>query len=207
MRRIIMKKTPSLFKRDYEGTRLVLDEVVEGSEWVLAGEGVATVKYDGTSCKIDNGQLYKRYDRKLTKAASRRRRRGHQGPWSANDLKPAPRGWEPCEPEPNVHTRHWPGWLPVGDGPEDQWHREAFDEGDFTDGTYELVGPAIQGNPHGLENHQLWKHGAETFEDLPTDFEGLRQWLSEHHVEGIVWHHPDGRKAKLKRKDFGLTWP
>ena len=36
-----MKKTPSLFKRDYEGTRLVHDEVVEGSEWVLAGEGAA----------------------------------------------------------------------------------------------------------------------------------------------------------------------
>ena len=43
-----MKKTPSLFKRDYEGTRQVLNEVVPGSEWVLEGEGTATLKIDGT---------------------------------------------------------------------------------------------------------------------------------------------------------------
>lgn len=202
-----MKKTPSLFKRDYQGTRHVYDEVVEGSEWVLAGEGTATVKYDGTCCKVEDGQLYKRYDRKLTKAASRRRRRGHEGPWSASDLKPAPKGWEPCEPEPNVHTGHWPGWLPVSNEPEDQWHREAFAKGSFEDGTYELVGPAIQSNPHGLESHELWRHGAETFDAIPRDFEGLKQWLSDHLVEGIVWHHPDGRKVKAKRKDFGFPWP
>jgi hypothetical protein len=37
-----MKKIPSLFKRDYEGTRLVYDKIVPGTEWVPAGEGVAT---------------------------------------------------------------------------------------------------------------------------------------------------------------------
>ena len=26
-------------------------------------------------------------------------------------------------------------------------------------------------------------------------------------IEGIVWHHPDGRMAKIKRRDFGLSWP
>lgn len=43
-----MRKVISLFKRDYEGTRLVFDEVVEGAEWVVAGEGIATRKWDGT---------------------------------------------------------------------------------------------------------------------------------------------------------------
>jgi hypothetical protein len=45
-----MRKIVSLFKRDYEGTRLVHDEAVPGAEWVLAGEGTATRKFDGTCC-------------------------------------------------------------------------------------------------------------------------------------------------------------
>lgn len=24
-------------------------------------------------------------------------------------------------------------------------------------------------------------------------------------VEGVVWHHPDGRMVKIKTRDFGLT--
>ena len=55
-----MRKIPSLFKRDYEGTHKVYDEVVEGSEWVLAGEGVPTRKWNGTACMIEGGKLYKR---------------------------------------------------------------------------------------------------------------------------------------------------
>ena len=39
-----MKKIASLFKRDYEGNRQVINEVVEGCEWVLEGEGTATRK-------------------------------------------------------------------------------------------------------------------------------------------------------------------
>ena len=26
-------------------------------------------------------------------------------------------------------------------------------------------------------------------------------------LEGVVWHHPDGRMVKIKRKDFGYKWP
>ncbi len=37
-----MKKIKSLFKRNYEGNRQVYDCVVEGSEWVVNGEGSAT---------------------------------------------------------------------------------------------------------------------------------------------------------------------
>ena len=32
-----MKKIPSLFCRNYDGDRLVRDEIVPGSEWVAAG--------------------------------------------------------------------------------------------------------------------------------------------------------------------------
>lgn len=63
-------------------------------------------------------------------------------------------------------------------------------------------------NPHKLESHQLWRHGEETFEiEPPRDFEGLREWFKENEVEGIVWHHPDGRMVKIKRRDFDLPWP
>ena len=62
-----VQKIISLFKRDYENTRLVYDEVVPGAEWVVAGEGRATRKWDGTCCMVRNGVLYKRYDAKRGK--------------------------------------------------------------------------------------------------------------------------------------------
>jgi hypothetical protein len=48
------------------------------------------------------------------------------------------------------------------------------------------------------------------YEHVPRDFEGLRSFLKTldsrfspgHLAEGIVFHHPDGRRAKIKRKDF-----
>ena len=43
------KKIPTLFKRVYTDGRVtgITDEVNPGLEWVLAGEGQATVKIDG----------------------------------------------------------------------------------------------------------------------------------------------------------------
>src|SRR4051812_20540845 len=56
-----MQKIISLFQRNYDGNRLVRDEVTPGAEWVVAGEGVATRKWDGTCCMIRGAQLFKRY--------------------------------------------------------------------------------------------------------------------------------------------------
>lgn len=192
-----MKKIPSLFKRDYDGTKLVFDEIVEGCEWVAKGEGIATEKFDGTACMIKDGILYKRYDRKLNKKGGR---------------KPAPPGWEACEEAPNEHTGHWPGWMPVGDGPDDWRHRLAWAELEWglSDGTYELVGPKVGGNPHQLQGYHFWRHGADvriTVASTPRTFCELKEWFKGMNVEGIVWHHPDGRMVKIKRRDFGLPWP
>lgn len=179
-----MKKIISLFQRNYDGDRLVRDEVVPGAEWVLSGEGVATRKWDGTCCKVSDGKLFKRYDAK-------------QG-------KTPPPGFEPAQ-DPDPVTGHWPGWLPVGDGPEDQWFREAINNGIPPDGTYELVGPKIRGNPEQLENHYLVQHGVvDCCSSAPRDFDSIKEWLKNRDIEGIVWHHPDGRMVKIKKKDFGF---
>lgn len=182
-----MKKIISLFQRNYDGDRLVRNEVVPGAEWVVAGEGIATRKYDGTCCMVRDGKLYKRYDAK-------------QG-------KTPPAGFEPaqdCDPV----TGHMPGWIAVGVGPEDRWFREAFGPYEAhpvaPDGTYELIGPKINNNPERYENHTLITHGFEQFLDCPRDFDGIRAFLESHDIEGIVWHHLDGRMVKIKGKDFGI---
>lgn len=179
-----MRKIQSLFQRNYDGDRLVRDEVVPGSEWVLAGEGRATRKWDGTCCLIRDGRLYKRYEVK---------------PGS----KPPP-SFEPAN-EVDENTGKQQGWLPVGYGPEDKWHREAYNP-NLPDGTYELVGPKIQGNVEQFDEHVLIPHGVDVFAvDPPRTFEGLRQWFqSRTMIEGIVWHHDDGRMVKIKCKDFGI---
>lgn len=179
-----MKKIISLFQRNYDGDRLIRDDVVPGAEWVTIGDGVATRKFDGTCCMVRGGKLFKRYDAK----------RG----------KTPPPGFEPAQ-DADATTGHWPGWVPVGDGPGDQWHRQAFEmPGEYQDGTYELVGPAIQGNPEHFGIHQLVRHGKWVIPEAPRTFEALKAWFPDKDIEGIVWHHPDGRMVKIKVKDFGL---
>ncbi len=200
-----MQKIQSLFKRDYQGTRLIYDELVSGTEWVAAGEGVATLKVDGTSCMVHDGKLYKRYDRRLSDQAVKRKKKGYDGPWELTDYKAAPANWQAAEENADPNTGHWPGWLPISDTPDDKWHQEAFDPS-LSDGTYELVGPKVQRNLYNLQQHQLWRHGSETIES-PRTFDELKEWFQNHVVEGVVWHHPDGRMVKIKRKDFGYKWP
>jgi hypothetical protein len=177
-----MKKIISLFERNYDGDGLVHDEIVLGAEWVADGEGIATRKWDGTCCMIRDGKIYKRYDAKKGKTP--------------------PKDFEPAQDYDQV-TGHMPGWVPVGDGPEDQWHREGFkNSGNSANGTYELVGPKLQGNPEKLDFHQLIPHGVHILENVPRTFDGLRNYLKDVEFEGIVWHHPDSQMVKIKRKDF-----
>jgi len=179
-----MKKIISLFQRNYDTDRLVRDEVVPGAEWVPAGEGIATRKWDGTSCMVRKGKLFKRHELKSGRVP--------------------PHGFEAAQRTDPV-TGNKPGWLPVGDGPEDRWHREAFAKGEgWADGTYELVGPKINGNPERFKEHALILHGRAWLPDCPNTFDALRDYLSRGTIEGIVWHHPDGRMVKIKGKDFGF---
>lgn len=38
-------------------------------------------------------------------------------------------------------------------------------------------------------------------------FDGIRQYLAEHEMEGIVWWLGNKPFCKVKRRDFGLEWP
>lgn len=217
-----MKKIISLFQRNYDGDRLVRNEVVPGAEWVPAGEGVATRKFDGTSCLVRGGKLYKRYDvrgdydRESGRSKAMFSYTAADGRVFRYNREP-PEGFVPAQ-DPD-DGGHWPGWVPVGPEPEDCWHRQAFGEAagvtgrgsmitfescSLEEGTYELVGPKVQGNPEDAPRHLLVRHGACPLPDCPRDFDGIKAYLAEHDIEGIVWHHPDGRMVKIKGKDFGL---
>lgn len=65
------------------------------------------------------------------------------------------------------------------------------------------MGPKVQGNPEGFAEHTLVRHEAQmTMRGVPRDYDGLRAWLADFDGEGVVWHHPDGRMAKIKVRDF-----
>jgi hypothetical protein len=197
-----MRKIPCVFKRDFSNPRApkILNEVTPGCEWVLSGEGVATVKHDGSACLIKDGQLFKRYDAK----------RG----------KEPPTGFVPAQ-EPDAITGHWPGWVPVdvrNPEPSDVWHALAWyitnEDRIIGDDTFELCGPRVNNNHDGLATYQLIRHGCA--EIAPSmlgkhEFESLRSFLENFPHEGIVfWRergNVDGDMAKLTRENFGFPWP
>jgi hypothetical protein len=95
------------------------------------------------------------------------------------------------------------------DDAADRWLFEAFDAAaSWEDGVYEALGPRIQGNPEKVERHTLIRvvpfEPRLVLEGVPRDFDGLRAFLAARDIEGIVFHHADGRKAKVKKRDFGL---
>lgn len=203
-----MKKIKTLFVID-RNTDLATDVVTPGAEWVIRGEGKATIKFDGSSAYFKDGKLFKRFDRKLKSNFSKLARKlGDKFVPEDHMFNEVPAGAIPCEAKPAAHSLHFPHWVPVGEGPEDKFHLEALaNSGELKDGkTYELVGPKVNGNPYNLTRHELWEHGSVEFEVTDFSFEGLKKLFEDkfENEEGLVFHHPDGRYAKLRRKDFGL---
>lgn len=204
-----MKKIPTVFMIDH-ASGLATPLVRAESNWVAAGEGTASIKMDGMATRFRDGRLWKRYDRKLNKQAARRKALGQDlGPLTENLFKQPPDGFEPCESAPDPITHHWPGWVPVhATDPADQWLREGWaNTPDLQeDATYELVGPTLALNVYALSRHELWLHGAAPVEIADRSWQGLRDFLAAREIEGVVFTHPDGRRAKARRKDFGLFW-
>ena len=159
-----MNKIPTIFKRDPENMRNILNEPHPNCEWVFNGEGIATRKYDGTCCAIIDGIFLKRREIKKGKAIP------HEFILAGEDSI----------------TGKKVGWVPVVfSNKEDRWHIEAYnnllkDNPVIPDGTFELLGPKIQGNPEGMKQHILFRHSmAEQYPDVPTDIDGLRDFLSD----------------------------
>ena len=182
-----MKKIPTLFERDPDDRKHVLPIVTPGCEWVMEGEGVATRKYDGTCVGV--GVIES------------------QGPKAIYARREVKAGKTPPEnfqmTEYDETTGKTVGWEPFQQSSFARYIEEALTLGYPEPGTYELVGPKVNGNPEKYERHVLVRHGATELPAAPRgSFEELRDYLLANEYEGIVWHHPDGRMAKLKRRDF-----
>lgn len=210
-----MKKIPTLFERVYENHKIVdiLPKVTAGMEWVLDGEGIATVKFDGSCCAIINGEFHKRYD--------------------AKNGKTIPDGAIKCQEEPDPVTGHMPCWVKCDrDNHSDKWFWSAHDNyresrkieitngglasgkisykrefalPNVSDGTYEAIGKHFNGNPYGLDFDTLVRHG-ETKINVERTFEGIKKFLSENYIEGLVFWKDGEPRCKIKRSDFGFDW-
>lgn len=185
-----MKKIPTLFNRVFEGHKIVdiTDAITPGCEEAFK-KGVATVKIDGSCCAVIDGVFYKRYDAK-------------------NGKKP-PEGAIPCC-DPDLVTGHWPHWVKVDENdPNDRWFVEAYRNscsGILPDYTYEAIGPHFNGNPHNQTIDHLVMHETSKVNVVRT-FEGVKEYLTKHKIEGIVFWLNGEPVCKIKRTDFGLKWP
>ena len=184
-----MKKIPTLFERKFQEHKVIgiTENVTPGMEWVLSGEGTATVKIDGSCCAIIGGVFYKRYDAK----------KGKKAPANAIPC---------CDPDPV--TGHWPHWVPVDfESASDKWLARAYaNTPELGDRTYEAIGPHFQGNPYGLSDDILEPHGVKRIQ-VPRTFDGIRDYLAHHNIEGIVFWKDGQPQCKIKRSDFGFDWP
>ncbi|MGD1524648.1 DUF5565 family protein [Vibrio harveyi] len=200
-----MKKIKPLFIVDRDAN-LATEQVHPDAHWVIEGEGLATIKYDGTPALIKEGVLYKRWNRSLQKHNIREwRRSGKENVPPIEHFKSVPEGAIQLEAAPAPVTLHFPYWVPVGE--DDQRFTEALNNaGSLPDGTYELVGPKVQNNKYSLGRHELWRHGSEVVEIPDLSYEGVRNFLASLNAEGIVWHRDNGDMIKIRRSHFDLEW-
>jgi hypothetical protein len=184
----VMEKIPTLFERDDHFQ--VVDRPRAECAWVFAGEGTPTEKLDGTNVRLTtrSGQLVR---------VEKRR-----NPTKVQKQRGIVDGWYVDTDEHST---------------EDKWTLVAATNTDVSawpDGEHacEALGPRIQGNPLGLDDHRCVPFNLEVpdYAEVPRSYHGLREYLASmesrfapgHLAEGIVFHHPDGRRAKIKRKDF-----
>jgi hypothetical protein len=194
-----MKKIPSFFIRK-TGSSLANVECVNAEcSWVLDANVPmrVTVKRDGTPMLLMDRQWYQR---RVIKT-------GNGG------VIERPDGFHPAQPAAGYDQENgqweWPGWVPLS-----AQYKPYLEEAGYADisveGTYELCGPKINGNPERLKKHTLFWHGSEEIslsplltrsKDLVIDIVKLTRH------EGVVLYANDGRMAKARRREFGFDWP
>lgn len=176
-------------RKEIDGKYLVIDKINTGYEWVFEDEEVMAIeKLDGTnvSIVIVEGVVTQVYNRTERIPFINKGKK-----WIIEGLL-------------NSKERGYLEFL--GDG-------QHFGE---------LIGPKVNGNPYRLDEH-LWipfktfcqKHlRYKSWGKYPKDFQTISEWFKEliplyslmkgerGFVEGIVFTHPDGRLAKLRRDMF-----
>jgi len=186
-----MKKIKTIFDRDWNGNRRVVDKYTDGFSPDLLIGAVATEKLDGMNVRITlRNHLCVRTEKRRNPDKIQKQK-GIEEPWykDADEYSP-----------------------------EDKWIFDGIKNTDFSnlsDGEWsgELVGTNIQGNSLNLENNRIVffsLNQAPVFENVPIDYEGLKEWLPAQKskygkdcgIEGIVWHTNAGDMFKIKVKDF-----
>lgn len=183
-----MRKIPTIFKRDeFNGGKITRAYFVDPEMFIGAK---ATEKLDGTNIRVTvrNHTIVR-----VEKRRNPDKIQKHKGiiePW----------------------------YVDASDSAEDKWMMEAVKGTDFSavpDGEWsgEALGPNIQGNELNLETNRIiffTLDQAPIFENVPTTFEELADWLPKQKskygndcgIEGIVWHCTDDSMMKIKTKDF-----
>lgn len=190
-----MKKIPTLYKREFDtnGNKVPISNEFTNEICKEAFlYGIPTIKFDGSCCAVIDGKFYRRYD--------------------AKKGKPIPIGAIKCQEKADEITGHLPCWVRVReDNPSDKWLIKALDNtleilGEVENGTYEAVGKHFNANPYNLFYDTLIKHGESQILDLERTFNGVKDYLEKHEIEGIVFWLNNEPICKIKRSDFGFKW-
>lgn len=175
-----MRKIPTIFIRDSKPKCTpVTEEINPECQWVFDGEGIATRKIDGVNVKIVRDNL----DEGSQEAYIR--------------IKPNTRDYVEAEYEPLLCGMSWKDkYIAAAVNSNEQWN----------DGIYEAYGEGIRGNPEKVEGYHMVRISPVDMSlaiiDVPRSYRGLMGYLATHDIEGIVFHHRDGRMGKIKTKDF-----
>ena len=180
-----MEKIPTMFVRDPANMSRVTQEVTPGCEWVLAGEGLPTQKVDGTNIRVTVASGRPVMVEKRRNPTREEKAAGAEPGYVISDAS------DPADKHITAAVNHtdFSGW-PEGASP------------------CEAVGPKIQGGAGGTEPGLYpFSFDPAYLPRIERTFDAIRAYLEATPIEGIVWHHPDGRMAKIKRRDFGFPWP
>lgn len=199
-----MQKLPMLFKRS-GGKGYAAEEINPAAQWVTEIPTIPVRKWDGTCMMFDGEQWFSR-----RQVGFECRLDGIPNPdfipveYDENTRKTF--GWEPVEKSSFIKL-----WrLAIEEKP---YHCTLFDcDDDYEPGTYELIGPKVNGNPENLSQHRLMSHkespivaNISVFEPHELTYNNLYNAFMSIPFEGVVFYSQDGRMAKLRRKDFDYS--
>jgi hypothetical protein len=183
-----MKKIKTIFDRDWNGNKKVIDKLIVDFDFSTA---VATEKLDGTNVRLTvRNHTLVRLEKRCNPSALQKAK-GIEEPWYIDADENAPGDKFIWEGARNTD---------LSQIPDGEWSGE-------------VLGPKIQGNPLNLEKHVVCLFSlnqSPVFEDVPITYQELREWLPKQKskygrdcgIEGIVWHGKNGEMVKIKYKDF-----